>query len=262
MLISPIFCGVHEETPGPGAFDSASFGAGQMKFMASGDLAGVACRPADAEGNPGGSGVAGGTPDGGSERVLPGQTGAVRAADAQEHPLPYALHLDTATHQIIGAGLRGMRSRAAYHLTTRTTTRWTRADKRSRHPRALCKGQPTSRLQCRRHYRTVSCAAARLRVKCRRENLPQQSAKLPCHFFIELHRLAGGPHIFPAIGTEGSEVEEDLPFFRYHYFVGAVSTSGVRAHGAVICLKRSNDSHGWSLPPLSRPNDEQWAWPA
>lgn len=42
MLISQIFCGIHEDTPGRGAFYPASCGTEQVRFVATGDPAGVA----------------------------------------------------------------------------------------------------------------------------------------------------------------------------------------------------------------------------
>ncbi|MFD0784369.1 hypothetical protein ACFQZ8_10650 [Micromonospora azadirachtae] len=36
VLISPLFCGVHEDTPGPGAIDPASIGTDQVRFVATG----------------------------------------------------------------------------------------------------------------------------------------------------------------------------------------------------------------------------------
>ncbi|BAU96721.1 GDSL-like Lipase [Corynebacterium suranareeae] len=36
-IISPFYCPIHEKTPGPGAFDTASFGSGQIKFLATGE---------------------------------------------------------------------------------------------------------------------------------------------------------------------------------------------------------------------------------
>jgi len=36
LLISPLFCGIHEETPGPGAIDPGSLGTGQVRFVATG----------------------------------------------------------------------------------------------------------------------------------------------------------------------------------------------------------------------------------
>ena len=37
LLVSPIFCGIHESTPGPGAFDPAALGRGEIRFIATGD---------------------------------------------------------------------------------------------------------------------------------------------------------------------------------------------------------------------------------
>ncbi|GAA3573121.1 SGNH/GDSL hydrolase family protein [Microlunatus spumicola] len=39
LLVSPIFCGIHESTPGPGAIDPATFGTEQVRFVATGDPA-------------------------------------------------------------------------------------------------------------------------------------------------------------------------------------------------------------------------------
>lgn len=99
VLISPIFCGIHEDTPGPGAIDPASIGTGQITFMA---------------GDPGGTGRL-------TLRIIREALAALaerRAGDphlfyldgtrlygekdAAEHPLPDALHPDTASHQLIG----------------------------------------------------------------------------------------------------------------------------------------------------------------
>ncbi len=37
LLVSPIFCGIHEHTPGPGAIDPASIGTSQVRFTATGE---------------------------------------------------------------------------------------------------------------------------------------------------------------------------------------------------------------------------------
>ncbi len=42
LLVSPIFCGIHEATPGPGTIDPTTFGTDQVKFMVTGDPAEVA----------------------------------------------------------------------------------------------------------------------------------------------------------------------------------------------------------------------------
>ncbi|MEV3853836.1 GDSL-type esterase/lipase family protein [Streptomyces sp. NPDC050095] len=39
LVVSPILCPIHEDTPGPGAPDPASLGSGQVRFMATGDPA-------------------------------------------------------------------------------------------------------------------------------------------------------------------------------------------------------------------------------
>ncbi|MGW6504384.1 GDSL-type esterase/lipase family protein [Nonomuraea angiospora] len=101
LLISPIYCGIHEDTPGPGTFDPASFGTGRLRFAASGRtgdteqgrltltiirdaLASIVERRED--------------PD---LHYLDG-TVLYGAADSYAHPLPDALHPDTETHELIG----------------------------------------------------------------------------------------------------------------------------------------------------------------
>jgi hypothetical protein len=102
VLVSPIFCGIHEDTPGPGGFDPASFGTGQIRFIATGDpddrssgkltlrvirdaLSSLADRRA-ADAN---------------LHYLDGLS-LFGEADAEVHPLPDALHPDTASHRLIG----------------------------------------------------------------------------------------------------------------------------------------------------------------
>jgi hypothetical protein len=103
VLISPLFCGIHEDTPGPGAIDPASIGSGQVRFLATGT-------PGD---------VAGGrltlqvirrelrsladrrTADK-NLHFLDGTT-LYGPADAAELPLPDGLHPGPEAHQRIGA---------------------------------------------------------------------------------------------------------------------------------------------------------------
>lgn len=102
ILISPIFCGIHEDTPGPGAIDPATLGTDHVSFTATGRsedqeqgrltlrvirdaLASLAERRAD---DP-------------NLHYLDGTT-LYGERDAAAHPLPDALHPDTATHQLIG----------------------------------------------------------------------------------------------------------------------------------------------------------------
>ncbi|WP_307859319.1 GDSL-type esterase/lipase family protein [Arthrobacter sunyaminii] len=102
VLISPIFCGIHEDTPGPGAFDPASFGTDQVKFIATGSPEGVAAGQLtlrvirDAL-----QSLAERRSEDGNLHYLDG-TSLYGAEDAEDHPLPDALHPDTATHRLIG----------------------------------------------------------------------------------------------------------------------------------------------------------------
>ncbi|TIH38977.1 GDSL-type esterase/lipase family protein [Subtercola vilae] len=102
VLISPIFCGIHEHTPGPGAIDPASMATGQAAFMATGtpgdetlgrltlsvirrELRSLVERRAqDAR-----------------LHYLDGTT-LYGEADTAGHPLPDNLHPDTVTHRLIG----------------------------------------------------------------------------------------------------------------------------------------------------------------
>lgn len=102
LLISPIFCGIHENTPGPGAVDTDTLGTGQVQFIATG-------RPGD-------------TVQG--RLTLQIIRDALRAVverrrddanlhyvdglqlygleDSYAHPLPDGLHPNSAAHSLIG----------------------------------------------------------------------------------------------------------------------------------------------------------------
>jgi hypothetical protein len=101
VLISPIFCGIHEETPGPSAVDPRSLGTDHVTFVAGepgGDQAGrltlriirdtlaslVERRAHDP-----------------NLHYLDGTT-LYGEKDAAEHPLPDAVHPDTTSHRLIG----------------------------------------------------------------------------------------------------------------------------------------------------------------
>jgi lysophospholipase L1-like esterase len=106
LVISPLLCPIHEDTPGPGAFDLAALAEGRLRFRATGDQAEV---NATATGKL-------------TLRVIREQLAGIVAQrastdpqlfgvdglrlygpqDAEELPLPDALHPDTATHQLIG----------------------------------------------------------------------------------------------------------------------------------------------------------------
>ncbi|HEX2131867.1 MAG TPA: GDSL-type esterase/lipase family protein [Actinophytocola sp.] len=103
LVVSPIYCPIHEDTPGPGAFDAGALREGRLRFRATGDpaeraagkltltvirdeLAGIVARRT--AGDPNLSYLDG--------RELYGE------ADFAELPLPDALHPDAATHRRIG----------------------------------------------------------------------------------------------------------------------------------------------------------------
>ncbi|MGN6124937.1 MAG: SGNH/GDSL hydrolase family protein [Humibacter sp.] len=101
VLVSPIFCGIHEDTPGPGAFDPATLGTDHVTFTASGQTGDLAngrltlrvIRDALASlvehrADP-------------NLHYLDGLS-LYGPEDAVAHPLPDALHPDTESHGLIG----------------------------------------------------------------------------------------------------------------------------------------------------------------
>ncbi len=102
LVVSPIYCPIHEDTPGPGSFDLAALGRGLVQFIATGDpgerasgkltlrvirdeLARIAAQRAAADPN---------------LHHLDGLD-LYGEADFAELPLPDRLHPDTATHRRI-----------------------------------------------------------------------------------------------------------------------------------------------------------------
>jgi hypothetical protein len=102
VLVSPIFCGIHETTPGPGAVDVSSLGTEQVRFIATGDpdavnLGGLTLEVIRRE----------------FESLIERRAEDTRLhyldgtilygqADARELPLPDGLHPGPAAHQRIG----------------------------------------------------------------------------------------------------------------------------------------------------------------
>ena len=103
-VVGPLYCPIHETTPGPGAFDVEALARGEMRFVATGD-------PADAERN-GGLGLL-------TLTWIRAQLAAIvtRRRDddplltyidgltlygPSDPPLPDRLHPDAATHRLIG----------------------------------------------------------------------------------------------------------------------------------------------------------------
>ncbi len=101
LVMSPIYCGIHENTPGPGAIDPASLGTGQVRFLATG-------REGDTElGRLTLSVIRKLLEDvvkSRSDRNLHYLDGTqlYGEKDAVQLPLPDALHPDVATHRLIG----------------------------------------------------------------------------------------------------------------------------------------------------------------
>nr|WP_220096936.1 SGNH/GDSL hydrolase family protein [Mycolicibacterium gadium] len=107
MVVGPLYCPIHETTPGPGAFDVSALARGEVRFVATGD-------PAQAD-RPGGLGrltltyiraqlaaiVARRQVDDPAISYLDGLA-LYGPADADTHPLPDNLHPDAATHRLIG----------------------------------------------------------------------------------------------------------------------------------------------------------------
>jgi hypothetical protein len=101
LLVSPIFCGIHENTPGPGSIDPATIGTDQVRFIATGDdgdthlgrltlkvIRGAMQAVVNGRRDP-------------QLRYIDGLD-LYGPAEAETHPLPDALHPDTHTHTLIG----------------------------------------------------------------------------------------------------------------------------------------------------------------
>ncbi len=100
LVITPVLCPIHEETPGPGAADLTD---GTMRFRATGDPADVAagrlCLRTIREELT--RIVTGRMVDDPHLHLLDGLT-LYGEPDAAEHPLPDRLHPDAATHRLMG----------------------------------------------------------------------------------------------------------------------------------------------------------------
>lgn len=102
LLISPLYCGIHEDTPGPGSIDTSSIGTDTVRFTATGTsgddsqgrLTLRVIRDALAE-------VVAVRRDDPHLHYLDGLA-LYGEVDAEEHPLPDALHPDGETHRLIG----------------------------------------------------------------------------------------------------------------------------------------------------------------
>lgn len=107
ILISPIFCGIHEDTPGPGRIDPSTLGTDVVRFIAaehtaseaSGRLTLRIIRDALES-------LVGRQSEDQNLHYLDG-TRLYGEADAADHPLPDGLHPDTASHRLIGERFAG-----------------------------------------------------------------------------------------------------------------------------------------------------------
>jgi len=101
LVVSPLLCPMHEQTPGPTSIDPASMARGEMRFVATGDPADVAAgrltlevvreelaRVVDQRADPG-------------LHLLDGRR-LYGAGDVDGHPLPDGLHPDADTHRVVG----------------------------------------------------------------------------------------------------------------------------------------------------------------
>lgn len=102
LVVSPIFSGIHEKTPGPGAFDPESLRAGAARFVATGSPDGVARGALTLEVvRDLLTSVVTARSDDPALHYLDGLS-LYGADDARTLPLPDGLHPDTATHRLIG----------------------------------------------------------------------------------------------------------------------------------------------------------------
>ncbi len=103
LVISPVLCPMHEDTPGPTAFDPAALGAGRLRFRATGDPAEqtqgkLTLRTIRQELTR----IVGQRHDEDPHlHLLDGRT-LYGEADAAERPLPDGLHPDAPTHRQMG----------------------------------------------------------------------------------------------------------------------------------------------------------------
>jgi GDSL-like Lipase/Acylhydrolase family len=104
LVVSPLLCPIHEETPGPGTFDLEALGRGEVRFSATGDPADVAAgkltlrvmREELARI------VAQRSPSDPALHYLDGLD-LYGEADVEALPMPDNLHPDAETHRLIGA---------------------------------------------------------------------------------------------------------------------------------------------------------------
>ncbi|WP_241972832.1 SGNH/GDSL hydrolase family protein [Cryobacterium cryoconiti] len=126
LLVSPIFCGIHENTPGPGSVDVSTLGTDRIRFTTTGDegdtrLGRLTLRVIrDAMRT-----LVTGRQD--TQLHYVNGLNLYGPDDAGAHPLPDAIHPDTETHALIGDRFARLLSMACIPETTRSQDwRWGR----------------------------------------------------------------------------------------------------------------------------------------
>jgi lysophospholipase L1-like esterase len=109
LVISPIFCGLHEQTPGPLVVDPASLGTDQVRFRATGDPAEAAAGKLTLQVVRENLAriVAARSSEDPNLHHLEGLS-LYGEADSADLPLPDGLHPDATTHRLIGARFAGL----------------------------------------------------------------------------------------------------------------------------------------------------------
>ncbi len=101
FLVTPIYCPIHEDTPGPGAFDTSTIGSPQVRFIATGDPAEVAAGRLTLRSIRDALTRIAATRDDRNLHLIDGLS-LFGPTDEAAHPLADALHPDTASHELIG----------------------------------------------------------------------------------------------------------------------------------------------------------------
>jgi hypothetical protein len=101
LLATPIFCGIHEDTPGPGSLDPAGLAAGEVRFVATGTEGDTALGRLTLGVIRRAMGEVVARRDDPALHLVDG-LGLYGPTDAAELPLPDGLHPDTAAHERIG----------------------------------------------------------------------------------------------------------------------------------------------------------------
>jgi hypothetical protein len=119
LVVSPIYCPIHEETPGPGAFDLEALAAGDLRFRATGDPSERAAGKLTLEviREELNRIVRQRSSEDANLHYLDGRE-LYGVQDSTGLPLPDALHPDAATHQLMGERFAHLALAAGASLST------------------------------------------------------------------------------------------------------------------------------------------------